>query len=98
MTILYISGPMTGYAEHNFPEFERVAKALRAKGYTVLSPHEFPNAGKSWVDCLRYDLVRLMECSGVATLDGWSDSRGAGLEVCVAEELEMTVKPWEQWL
>lgn len=36
----YLAGPMSGYHQFNFPEFGRIAAALRRKGYTIVSPHE----------------------------------------------------------
>lgn len=37
---VYISGPMTGYDEYNFPAFREAAETLRAHGLKVFSPHE----------------------------------------------------------
>lgn len=37
---LYIAGPMSNLPQFNFPLFEAVAVALRADGWTVVSPHE----------------------------------------------------------
>lgn len=36
--VIYISGGMTGYKNFNYPKFNRVAKELRDKGYTVVNP------------------------------------------------------------
>ena len=36
---VYISGPMTGIPEYNFPEFEKAEAFLRAQGFEPVSPH-----------------------------------------------------------
>lgn len=96
---LYLSGPMTGIPEWNFPAFNHVEAELAAVGYEVANP-----AGKglvegwTWARYLRYDLKVLLTCDAVATLDGWEHSRGARLETRVAEELEMAVWHWTDWL
>lgn len=38
--VLYVAGPMTGIARFNFPLFDDVSAALRADGFTVISPAE----------------------------------------------------------
>ena len=38
MTSVYLSGPMTGIADNNFPAFHRWAAKLRADGFDVVSP------------------------------------------------------------
>jgi hypothetical protein len=35
---IYISGPMTGYKDYNYPKFEKIADKLRKKGYDVVNP------------------------------------------------------------
>lgn len=40
MKTIYIAGPMRGKPQFNFPLFDTVAAALRAKGHTVISPAE----------------------------------------------------------
>lgn len=37
---IFVSGPMRGFAEFNFPEFARVTEWLRSQGHTVFSPAE----------------------------------------------------------
>lgn len=37
---IYLAGPMRGYAEFNFPAFNRWAAALRDHGHEVLNPAE----------------------------------------------------------
>ena len=91
MTI-YISGPMSNLPEHNFPAFAEAARALRAKGYTVVSPHECEevdhSAPKPWDYYVRKDLIAMLQqCDTIATLAGWGYSKGARLEVYVAQQL-----------
>lgn len=40
MKTLYIAGPMSGIPQFNFPAFIAAAAALRAQGYTIISPAE----------------------------------------------------------
>ncbi len=39
-TRYYLSGPMRGIPQYNFPQFHRVAALLRAHGYDIVSPAE----------------------------------------------------------
>ena len=94
MTRYYISGPMSGYPEHNASQFKLAAKMLRERGYEVCNPIEFDEEpGVAWSDYLRKDIRALMDCGGVITLPGWQESRGASLEVHIAHALGMTVLP-----
>jgi hypothetical protein len=90
MTI-YISGPMTGYPEFNYPAFQNSAEKLREIGYTVISPHEIEVPEKTWEAFMRADIKALMECHKVVTLPGWENSRGARIEVNLAKDLGMKV-------
>lgn len=91
MTV-YISGPMTGHKDLNFPAFIAAAFLLRDAGYDVVNPTELnPDPDSSWSQCLRRDIVALMDCDSILMLPGWMDSRGACLERQIAMQLEMTV-------
>lgn len=97
--ILYISGPMTGIADHNFPAFREAAARLRAAGYEVSDPSVRGIIdGWSWEDYLRADIRDLMDCDAVALLPGWLESRGASLEVYVAKQLAIPCLSVEYWL
>lgn len=99
MTRLYISGPMSGLPDFNFPAFRVAATKLREAGYEVEDPAEKGVIdGWEWIDYLRYDLHRLIDCDGVAVLYGWPNSRGARLEVNTAEGLGLPVYGVEAWL
>lgn len=99
MTVLYLAGPITGIADHNFPAFAAAAQRLRAAGHRVRDPSAHgvdPNM--DWADYVYRGLHELLSCEAVAVLDGWQHSRGAQLEVHVARELGMDVAPVGVWL
>jgi hypothetical protein len=90
---LYLAGPMTGIEAFNFPAFHERAAALRGQGHEVLNPAETDGGDtpRDWSYYMRKDLVMLAECEAVAVLPGWRRSRGASLEVHVAQALAMPV-------
>lgn len=90
--MIYISGPMTGLPNSNYPQFEAAAKRLRASGFKVVNPAELnPDATKPWAECMRTDIKALCECDEIYMLRGWSQSKGAQLELHIAERLGMIV-------
>lgn len=111
---LYVSGPITGYPEHNKPMFDAVADKLRGAGHEVLNPHDVctiigehdclgpcnpSEALLPWEDYLRADLsAMLQQADGLAMLPGWENSRGALLERHLAIALGWPIQPWEDWL
>lgn len=93
---MYISGPMSNMPEHNFPAFNSAAKYLRGLGYDVINPAEINTAdeSKTWRQCMELDIVALVTCDTVVTLEGWENSRGANLEVHIGKELGMNIIPF----
>ena len=92
-TRLYISGPMTGMPDLNFPAFLAATKKLRSMGYQVINPVEInddPNA--KWEDCLKKDIEELMKCNAIVLLDGWHQSKGAQLEMHLAHRVGMEIR------
>jgi len=95
---VYISGPMTGYANFNGEAFIAAEETLRAAGHEPINPARHPVVETwAWADYLRVDLRDLLDAEAVATLPGWECSRGASLEVYNAHALGMTVLPIERW-
>ena len=90
---IYIAGPMTGVAEHNFPAFHAAADRLRQAGFEAVNPAENFDGRTDLAreTYLRADIKLLAQCDAVAMLGGWEDSRGAKLEYLVAWELGMEV-------
>jgi hypothetical protein len=91
--LIYISGPMSGLPANNVPAFNRAAKALRAKGYKVVNPAELDEGEpcSDWTSCLRRDIRELSRCTDIALLPGWTESKGASLEVHIGKELGFTI-------
>lgn len=90
MKRVYLSGPMSGIEDNNFPAFHEWAARLRADGFDVVSPAEIQVAG-TWELCLRADVRELCTCDAIALMPGWEGSRGAHLELHVAHRLGMKV-------
>jgi len=92
---IYIAGPMSGIVDHNYPAFHSAAQFLRSRGWTVFSPAEINadaiETGRPWSCCMRKDLAELVKCEAIFMLSGWKESKGATLELHVAERLGMTV-------
>ncbi|MDH0640963.1 DUF4406 domain-containing protein, partial [Pseudomonas sp. GD03860] len=89
---VYIAGPMTGLPGFNFPAFNTMAATMRAEGWHVENPAEHGHVeGAEWADYLRHDIGRMATCEAVMLLPGWSKSRGAQLELHIAEELGLRI-------
>lgn len=99
---VYIAGPMTGIKDWNFPAFFDAEYQLLELGYTVLNPAHndgknvedaLKSAGSPekpnypWAYYMKRDLPHVMSCDMVCLLPGWQNSRGALLEVHVAQAL-----------
>lgn len=89
---LYLSGPMTGLPDYNFPAFEQARDRLRTMGHEVICPAEAGQVeGWEWSDYMKRDVIMLLAADSVVVLPGWEDSRGARLEVHLASALGMTI-------
>lgn len=89
---VYLSGPMTGLPEFNYPAFESAAGFLRSTMFEVYSPHEWEqtnNDGRfnlpiAFADYCYY-ICRIADA--VVVLPGWRDSPGATAEAYLARAL-----------
>lgn len=92
MRRLYISGPMTGLPGLNFRAFNDAASHLRSHGYDAVNPAELHQADPSdWNACMRTDIKALCDCDALVALPGWHSSRGANLEVELANRIGIRV-------
>jgi hypothetical protein len=96
MPKIFISGPMTGYPEWNFPKFIEVAADLRTLDYDVfnfvetMTPEEMTNV-PTWEKCMKRAIPELCKCDIVLVLDGWRKSQGARTEVFFAQLLKLRI-------
>jgi len=96
---IYLSGPMTGLPEFNYPAFHRVARELRASGHYVYNPAEFPFDGPMEEypirDAMAAHCAFLCQCADtIVLLSGWKTSKGAGIELSLAHYLGLHVVEW----
>ena len=93
----YVSGPMTGIPEHNYPAFQSATIKLRRLGLKVISPHEIPappikiqDQDKLWQYYMDRCMEQMNECQAFVMLKGWPKSRGAMQEFTRAQ-----MEEWE---
>lgn len=104
--LYYLSGPMRGFPDLNFPAFQKAVDALRKFDVDVISPHEWGDVNDTRSNLMGEDLrVILEKCDGVICLEGWQLSPGACAEVAVAfatdkpvKELKWDHKGCKMWL
>lgn len=99
--VYYLSGPMRGYPEHNFPAFEQAAQTLRNTGVILISPHELhkdvdleAEAARTdyGYEYLKEDIAYMTRHThGIILLKGWTKSKGACAELSVALSLDFPV-------
>jgi hypothetical protein len=89
----YVSGPMTGYDDLNFPAFKYATTDLRNRGHEVISPAEHnPDPNASWLPCILEDIQLVSTCDAMLMLKGWEDSYGAKIEHLVAQKLQLHIE------
>lgn len=94
--VYYLSGPMAGYPELNFPAFEAAASMLRRRGLTIVSPNELTppttDPKMEGLDFLAWDIhIMTRDCNAIILLQGWPASKGARAELEVALILKWPV-------
>lgn len=96
---LYISGPMTGLPEFNYPAFHEAKAKLGAAGYEVISPADLPLRDDwEWIDYMMLNIDSVFAAEGITSLRDWEKSRGARIEHKIAVCRSIPIRPVEVWL
>lgn len=92
---VYLSGPITGMDQNNFPEFQAAEERIKALGYNVINPHHIcahlDPASSQHMDYMRVCIASMAYADKVVTLKGWEDSKGANQEVNIARTMGIEV-------
>ena len=90
---VYISGKITGTTDY-LERFAQAETRLRVQGFEVVNPakelDKLPKDSTTWRQYMGEAFKLLMECDAIYMLDGWQESKGARLELFVADRTGMT--------
>jgi len=93
--MIYLSGPMTGIPDLNFPLFKEVAEEWKRRGWAVFNPAETDGGDtsnpKSYYMRLDIQALTHPDITAIGLLPGWENSRGALTEAMIARELGLKV-------
>lgn len=86
---VYISGQITGLPiEVARDRFEKAEEHIRFKGHPPVNPMKVSPfvEGKTWEAYMLDDIAALFDCESIYMLNGWCNSRGARIELAIAQE------------
>lgn len=87
--VYYLSGPMSGIPDFNYPSFVKISEELRDAGIKIESPHENvwpPNhenlsEPQLWQAMMGKSMLQMTRCNGIILISGWPQSKGARREL-----------------
>lgn len=93
---IYLSGPMKGYKDSNYPAFRLIAAQLRAAGHRVYDPSEFPHDPRTGPFPMRvafaaYSAFICLEADTLCLMRGWENSQGVSAELALAKNCALDV-------
>lgn len=90
--VTYLSGPMRGHTNNNYPAFESAEERLVKSGRFVISPARLGEVGvwndnkeTAWNKYMVRDIIAVALSTEIALLPGYEGSKGASMELAVAE-------------
>ena len=100
MKQLYLCGAISNNPNYK-EDFETAIKKLQKAGYySVLNPVEFCKGLSTWQDCMRRCLFILSKHKvlGIARIETPHSSKGAELEIQIAQALGYEIKTVDEWV
>lgn len=104
---VYISGPMRGLPDSNFPAFDKAQLLAESLGYKVISPAQMDREDKDQPEkdseggnlpthnqTIKYakrDTKAVIKSTHIAMLPGFKDSKGAMAEFYLAKWIELPI-------
>lgn len=90
---IYICGKMTGIENYNYPKFKETTSMFRDKGISVKCPTEVNNKKEDWdwKKYMRENIKQMLDCDVLYVLEGHETSKGANMEIDIAQKLEIPV-------
>lgn len=100
MKQIYLSGAISNNPNYK-QDFETAYNKLHKAGYlAILNPVEFCKGLKTWEDCMRRCLFTLTtyKALGIAKIESSYQSKGANLEIQIAQALGYEIKTVDEWM
>jgi len=93
--VVYIAGKISGLdLNESKRRFSTVQKAFEKKGYKVVNPHEVCQGlpdDSIWSDYMKECIINFLYVDEFYVLNNYETSKGAKLEILIAESLEIPV-------
>ena len=95
---IYLSGKITGREKEDYTkQFARAESFYKTSGFDVVNPVKIgeeilrKNPKAEWGDFMKADLEALKNCTHIALLEGWEESKGAKTEKAEAEKMGLEI-------